>query len=159
MNYTDAAKLIKHWMELSEPKGRTRTNRASGWAPVECMVEAARHLLITDRETLESLLNQSDQRLCPLIDPLRTDFAVHRWLANKREEAYSDWLAWVVRQVDKPELVFQLFQISPPADLSDWSSLAPIVEREVPVPAGRKDQSGRLDVVVRYPGRLCLWWR
>jgi hypothetical protein len=153
MNYGEAADLIRQWADLSDPIQGATVRFTPDWQAVERMIEAARDLLTIDCEILKYLLTQSDQSLHPLEDPLRTDFGVHRWLASQREEVYSDWLAWVLQQVEKPELVFSLFRISPPKDISDWSGLPPVIEREVPVPAGHEDQSGKLDVVVRYPGR------
>jgi len=54
---------------------------------------------------------------------------MHRWLADDREESYSDWLAWVIEQIKMPELVFRVFGVfdvqCPPRMLA--RSIAPTV--------------------------------
>jgi hypothetical protein len=80
------------------------------------------------------------------------DLGLHRGLDAEREEAYSDWLAWVVQQASTPRRVFRLFALGePPADLLESQHLE--VQREFCIPYGHTDQEGRLDLVIRYGNR------
>jgi hypothetical protein len=79
------------------------------------------------------------------------DLGTHRWLADDREEAYSDWLAWVVEQLKAPEPVFRLFGEKCPAEWSACST-ALAVSREPVVPSGHAGHEGRLDLLIDYDG-------
>jgi hypothetical protein len=139
---------IRQWADLlsltSPPASATE------WAAVSKVMDSARRQLVADEEKLKQLLAESTRKLDGLADPFETDLGVHRWLNTAREEAYSDWFGWILRQVQHPRLVFQILQITPPPDLVEWGHSIPIVEREVVVPGGR------LDLVIRYPGRALL---
>jgi hypothetical protein len=76
---------------------------------------------------------------------------MHRWLADDREEAYSDWLQWIVRQMHIPNFVYELFSLEPPNGIEAWR-ISPTVERERYVSIGHEGCSGRLDLVIRYSG-------
>ncbi len=118
------------------------------------MAAVARLLFEAEAERVRSLLTKSTKRLEPLADPLATDFGLHRWLAGDREEAYSDWLQWVLQQVQTPREVFRLLGVSLPGKLQDLRDMAPAVGRELQVPQGHEDQEGRLDLWVRYEGSV-----
>jgi hypothetical protein len=120
------------------------------------MIEVARQKLAADRERLCRLLQQSANLLAPFEDPFQIDLGLHRWLSAEREEAYSDWLQWVIVQVRRPDLVFGLFGLQPPDDWKNWADVPPEVYREVPVAEGHDGHGGRLDIVVDYPGHARL---
>jgi len=50
---------------------------------------------------LAMVSSMSSARLKPLGEPLEHDLGVNRWLAGAREEAYSDWLTWLLRIVPR----------------------------------------------------------
>jgi len=52
--------------------------------------------------------------------------------------------------------VFRLFGINDPAALALCQHTRPTVEREVPVPQGHDNQTGRLDLVVRYAEKALI---
>lgn len=56
-----------------------------------------------EAERLRRVLRESNRRLRPLFDPLNSDFGLLRWLASGREEAYSDWLEWILEQISPRE--------------------------------------------------------
>lgn len=126
------------------------------WTPVQRIIQAAREPLLLECERLRGLLQRSNALLAPLADPLLTDFGTHRQLAQAREGVYSDWLKWIVEQLDTPERVFRLFGIDDPAGLALCQQTRVTVEREVPVPQGHDNQSGRLDLVVRYAEKVLI---
>jgi hypothetical protein len=99
------------------------------WDAAQRLINAARPKLEQDAKLLKELLDQSRKLLDPLEDPFDLDFDLHRWLAIDREEAYSDWLAWVVRQAKTAERVFTLFGRELPPGLP--ASQEARVDREV----------------------------
>ena len=113
---------------------------------------AGQILLEQRREFLESLLIESRERLSPLGEPLELDLGVHRRLKSEREEAYSDWLAWVLSHLTSGEIA-DLFFI--PADLiTDRKSPALKIIPEYTV--NHEGKSGRIDVLVKFPGNTAL---
>ena len=75
------------------------------------MIEAAEPVLLENSRRLKTLLERSNETLSPLSDPLLEDHGVHEWLSRSREEAYSDWLAWVLKQIKEPRDVLRLLDI------------------------------------------------
>lgn len=144
-----AAQVLRIWGELGARLGMAHRLPVK-WDAVFRLIEVARGVFAVEAEQLRTLLAQSSQRLNPLDDPLTVDLGLHRWLAGDREEAYSDWLQWVVEQVKKPELVFRLFALLVPEDHADWPPAAFSVEREVDIPWGHPGHKGRLDLVIRF---------
>jgi len=122
---------------------------ASGWDALERMCVAATNLKSSDLGAREAQLNASSARLAPLEDPFSADFGLHRWLTDEREESYSDWLHYAVRELREPALVYGLFGLRPPASLSRST---PAVRREYPVEHGSADRSGRIDLLIQYAG-------
>jgi hypothetical protein len=115
------------------------------------MVDAAKETLKVEARRLRGFLEESDRQLQPWGDPLTVDLGMHRWLADDREEAYSDWLAWVIEQIKLPELAFRLFDVPYPSR-SSGLSIAPTVRRELVVPFGHAGHGGRLDLFIDYKG-------
>jgi len=128
----------------------------SNWTPAQRLIEAARERLLLESGRLRELLKRSNELLIPLADPLLTDFGTHRQLAQAREEVYSDWLMWIVERLKSPEHVFRLFGIDDPNGIALCQRVCITVEREVPVPQGHDNQSGRLDLVVRYAEKALI---
>jgi hypothetical protein len=94
--------------------------------------------------------------LTPFADPLRVSFGLHRWLAADREEAYSDWLAWTLSQVGRAEPIGKLLLgASAPTELSRVAAPCEC-DREVWVPTGHKDRSGKIDCVLRFGGEALI---
>ena len=90
-------------------------------------------------------------------DPLDVDLGVHRWLKDGREEAYSDWLELVIRQILEklgPKQVFELFGFGAAEailECDEWE-----FQREYCVPYGHTDQEGRLDLVIRFGDKAII---
>jgi hypothetical protein len=100
---------------------------------------------------LQGLLSRSARHFDPLPDPLTIDLGLHRWLKSQREESYSDWLQWVLQQLDNPASVAKLFGLPLPSLEGPVS-----IEREVQV-RGIGGDCGRLDLLVRLAGQvLCV---
>jgi len=100
-------------------------------------------------QRLTCLLERTQSALDPLGDPVATDYGAHRWLRSRREEVYSDWLAWILEQCSGAE-VLPILGI-PPSTLNvstDVLQGMPDVQREQVV-LGDDESAGRIDITVR----------
>lgn len=76
-----------------------------------------------------------------------TDY-VHTWLSRSREEAYSDWLAWIVNQLAEVRELFTLFAVEDPSAETALQGRIPGPAREVVVDWGAPDHTGRIDIEI-----------
>jgi hypothetical protein len=134
------AYLLKHWAGLC-PKSVGQT---VSWNPARRLLLAAERVGRESTGRLKELLEEASKCFSPLEDPFMTNFGVHRRLAKDREEGYSDWLHWIIEQVEDPKLVFGLFGIAQADVIARCSGFQCAVKREVSIP------EGRLDLVVSY---------
>jgi hypothetical protein len=148
---TEWANILRTWASL----GAGWAQPVPSWSSVTGMIKAARPAMEAKASQLRSLLKESSAKLAPLGEPLELDLGLHRWLDAEREEAYSDWLAWVVQQAESPSRVFRLFGLELPADLTSDTALI-YVQREVPVAHGHEDQEGRLDLLISIGGEPAI---
>jgi hypothetical protein len=146
--------ILRKWAALGRRLAPARPVPRTDWAPARRIADAARAWFAAQAARVAALLQRSNGLLAPLGDPLLTDFGGHRWLSGDREEAYSDWLQWVLQQIGTPRAIFQLLHADEPPGLADWRG-EPDVARERTVPRGHDGQKGRLDLVVRF-GDLAL---
>lgn len=96
------------------------------------------------KNELETLAKSS--RVLGFPDPLGTDLGVHDWLWRKREENYSAWLAWSLRQLTPTAALFALGLENPEG--FQCESGFPTARCEVPVFSGHKGRPGRIDIVL-----------
>ena len=144
----DQALLLFLWARLGHRVGELAPHVS--WKPCERLTESALRYAEAKLEDVRHLLRKSNSILSPLTDPLSVELGLNRWLAGDREEAYSDWLAWVLTNFGHPELVGKLLygDAIPPA-LLDCKTHC-LCEREVWVPQGHVGQAGYLDLVLRF---------
>ena len=145
--------VLRTWASLGL-SGTLRRQAAPDWLPITRMIEAARPAIEAKANYLRALLQECGTKFAPLGEPLEIDLGLHRWLDAEREEAYSDWLEWVVRQAKTPSRVFRLFGLEVPSGLRADAQLD--VKREDPVPHGHEDHEGRLDIVISFDGRRLI---
>jgi hypothetical protein len=127
----------------------SQSTAPTDWNAVHRMIAAARRKLAGDGMRLQRLMIESRKRFDPLEEPFDVDLGLHRWLQWDREEAYSDWLEWVVGQVKDPTQLFRLFHLGdPPVRVLENPVFE--VQRECCIPHGHADQEGRLDLVIRF---------
>jgi hypothetical protein len=107
MGKTFNPEILKRWGRLGKDITQRRQPSVD-WLAVKRMVSATKPLLDANREDAQRLLEQSNRYLNPVRDPFEMDFGLHRWLQKDREEAYSDWLAWIVGQLRTPERITKL---------------------------------------------------
>ncbi len=102
------ASLVQ-WAELGQAYASPRLSPAD-WSAVDILVEAAQPRLLENSKALCELLARSTNQL-KSSDPLLCDLGVHRWLESDREESYSDWLAWVLEQLDHASVVTRVLGV------------------------------------------------
>jgi len=85
---------------------------------------------------LQELLRLSNDAFVPLADPLAIDFGAHRWLSSGREEAYSDWLEWVLKQSGNARQILRLLGVQDEDLVRECTSEKPDIKREYPIKDG-----------------------
>lgn len=143
MAHRSHSSILRKWARLA-PSSRLN------WLPVDAILQAARTQSKAAESKLRNLLDESDLLFHPLCDPLLADAGLNRWLREDREEAYSDWLAWVLQQIGNAKDVLKLLRIDDPEILEGCCTLPLTVSREKVI-AG-----GRLDLVVRIPQEIVV---
>lgn len=105
---------------------------------------------------LTEISKQSGERLKPLGEPLEHDLGFNRWLASAREEAYSDWLAWLLSRMTVEELanVLRLPQLL--GFGLDASRRSVCACREFWIRKGHEGRLGRLDILLRVHDRAII---
>jgi PD-(D/E)XK nuclease superfamily len=156
LSLMDRVKALQVWAALGALLASDRHDSSLDWTPVHALIEAVKERLAVKSARLRDLLEESRRRLEYLGEPFDVNLGAHRWLSDEREEAYSDWLAWVIEQVKEPEPVLRLLGLDPPQDVSAWSSTSLEVRREFPIPFGHEQRRGRLDLLIRYAGSVII---
>ncbi len=142
-------------LQAQQRHGHRQTLQAWPQQAATRLIEAGRRQLEAERVRLFDLLAASRRRLDLFGEPLGLDFGVHRWLAPEREEAYADWLAWILGRMTAQEIA-DLFDVSDLVEDSVASKQLTRIHREFRVEQGHEGASGRLDVVVEFPGQAAL---
>lgn len=122
---------------------------AVDWTPALRMIAAAEKDAEESRNVLKGLFERSKAEHFPEFgDPLDLDldFGAHRWLKGSREEAWSDWLAWILEQKVDGGQVLELFRLDPLLGAGTTCK----AKREVCTP------DGRLDMVVRFGAKTLV---
>jgi hypothetical protein len=140
--------LLSTWASIGANLAASRSRPSADWNAAKRMIVAVRPMMKSGAERLRSLLEESRKKLAPLGEPFDLDLGVHRWLDAEREEAYSDWLEWVIRQAKTAKRVFRLFGLESPDELTQTAQFE--VHREYCIPHGHVDQEGRLDIRISY---------
>jgi len=161
MSYDQALSILRTWGQLGRQLAYSTEPVAVDWGAASRMIASAAPYFKAQVGELINLLHKSDALLKPLADPLWTDFGAHRWLSDDREEAYSDWLEWIVQKLE-PAAILDLFAIKklfPDEPYDDLLALAQarlVTKRDVCVPKAHPNQQGRLDLVIRIDDRAVL---
>ena len=93
-----------------------------------------------------------DERFAPIGDPFKLDFGLNCWLAAEREEAYSDWIAWILQELGRRRT--ELLLLGDEAFSIDGDCKT---DREIWVPEGHEGQHGRLYCVVYFPDTVMIF--
>ena len=106
---------------------------------------------------LAAAIEESSRHFTPLKEPLaELDFTEHRWVAAHREEAYTDWLAWVVSILSVPQIL-RVFGVRDKKFLHACGDATEVrVSRETAVPFGHDGCRGRLDLDIDLGGAARL---
>ncbi len=146
----ELASVLATWAKLGETVCKQAEVEVP-FEPLRRMIDAAERDGEVASRRLVGLFEQSELALYPGVgDPLSAKLSLgsHRWLAGHREEAYSDWLAWILDRQEDSSRVLRLFGIDAPANAHEELT----VDREVCI------SDGRPDLVIRHPllGVLCV---
>jgi hypothetical protein len=147
---------LRSWGALGADIVVGRAARFMNWAPAHQLLSAARPVLLENATELNRLLKQWNRLITPLEDPFLTDFGVHRWLRNSREESYSDWLDWAVRNLDDPCDVLSLLRIRLPFPVSRLRKHRWQVSREYVTERGHAGHGGRVDLHLVVPNLVSI---
>jgi len=145
---------IHHWAELGRTCAALKPKRRATWKSVNRMISSARTVWLAESAKLRQLLRESNKRSQPLADPLLSNFDLHRWLAGEREEVYSDWLEWVVKQLPTLGDVFYVLGILGPSEIAYKALSTFSTEREKWVNLDHWESRKRLDLVIRCERRV-----
>lgn len=150
IDYSGASQLLSEWARMWKPTRTGAVRGAAAWQAVELLTTAGSRLVESEAGDLRTSLDDPTVSWLRSATRSETDLGAHRWLKPQREESYSDWLAWVLRQIPAAPRLCRFLGLPPRASLaaSDWGT--PQVAREV------RFGEGRLDIVVRYPGRALI---
>jgi hypothetical protein len=131
MTVTGAAEILRTWASFFHPA------RVS-WGPVTEMIRVAEAEAQKLEFELNQLLSDSDAQLSAisLRDPLMVDAGLNRWLKKEREEAYSDWLKWILDQLGSRD------QLGSAADVLD---VLGITEPEIVAVANSQGNAFKID--------------
>jgi len=144
------SRALKLWANLYR-QGAFRVPLPSrSWHAADELIKAAKHADRSASGELAESLGVSSRVFDPLADPLATEFRAHRWLSSDREEAYSDWLGWILDQIGDAGRVLRLLGVSDKKLLRACASEEPIINREFTIPDGRPD------LVVEFGKRLLI---
>ena len=151
--------------------GLTAIRQLAAWAPrlrgdpeaLRRGIEALKGLICAAQRhgaqaaaDFQQAAQQSAEVLPTLGEPLAAlDFTEHRWVAAHREEAYSDWLEWIVAQLE-PEEIMRVFGVRDPQMVSACERCVVTVERERRVRHGHEGSEGRLDLKIWFGDQALL---
>ena len=114
------------------------------------LVDAARRQGAQAIQEFHEAVRRSALVFGSLGEPLAVlDFTQHRWVAGHREEAYSDWLQWILARAEPAE-VLRIFGVRDPKVLSVCAGCTVTVDRERPVCYRDEGKTGRLDLEIWF---------
>src|SRR5437773_2571279 len=131
--------VLRRWGVLGR---QYQYQEVPSWSPVTRIVVAAVRYLDLESREIAALLKESKSKLFPLDDPFAIDLGLHRWMKDDREEAYSDWLAWIISQLNCSIKIWSIFGLTykgvPSEDID--------VRRESRTTEGHEGRTGRIDL-------------
>ncbi len=74
---------LRHWAELSRMARAHRRPVTISWEHAERLIDACKTVWRAQSEELRQLLEKSNSRFAPLVDPLLIDFDLRRWLVEQ----------------------------------------------------------------------------
>ena len=106
-----ASRTLRLWANLYR-RGAFRAPLPSGsWQAVDDLIRIAKQADRSAGGALAESLASSNRTFDPLADPLAIEFRDHRWLSSEREEAYSDWLGWILEQIGDAGRILRLLGV------------------------------------------------
>ena len=144
--------ILRRWASVSQ-SGRRSTPEV--FAALKHLIDIAGRRVTLDHSRLSSVLDRCQRALNPLSEPFVDDYGTHRWLRGDREEAYSDWLAWILERLGTGNRILAV--LGAPRTEASWGNLEARVVREYIVEAGHVDQAGRVDIQLTFEDQAVIW--
>ena len=148
-DWASLGRSLRRHVEVATAPPRPFTTSFAG------LIAAVSSLREAEFAELSEISRRSRERLIPLGEPLEHDLGVNRWLASAREEAYSDWLAWLLSRMTVEELA-SVLRLPLLLDLGLDVSGRVGADREVWVQHGHEGRLGRLDILLRVQARAII---
>jgi hypothetical protein len=146
---SDAPSAIRHLAAWAS-RLRDAEDRRIDADALKQLVSAARRHGAQALEEFQEVARRSAEVLPGLGEPLGLlDFSEHRWVGEQREEAFSDWLQWIVAQIEPAE-VLRVFGVNDLNVISASARSTHTCEREPSVAHGHEGSGGRLDLRIRF---------
>jgi hypothetical protein len=139
--------LQAHLDELCFWSARDSTRGVGGvtWSSARHLAELLNAYGQRVQSQYSTLLVSCDQLFAPLSDPLRCDLGLHAWLAPEREESYSKWLHWTLKQFAECGTLGEILDLPIPS-ASNTSGIQLFNERTIR--SRDRKRFGRIDIVV-----------
>jgi len=102
-------KVLQRWALLGR-KYPARRVSPPDWSAVRRLIKTAEPHLLDQAGELLTLLKESKGKF-GMSDPLLSDLGTHRWI--NKETTYSDWLAWVLEQLEPSAVMDVLGPLEP----------------------------------------------
>jgi len=136
------AYILERWASLSKTE--------VSWNPVAKMVRVAEVQAERLESRLNELLKSSDEALrkISLCEPLFADAGLNRWLTEEREEAYSDWLEWILGQLQLQGGAAEILAVLGIADSEIVARCQGCESRKFKIQREYYMQWGRLDLLL-----------
>jgi hypothetical protein len=119
---------------------------------VNPMVDTYKCLINEYDKEFQLAISESNMLLSPFGEPLCLNFGLNRWLNGEREEAYSDWLAWLFESLSVEEILEVLSIVDTEfVNSIKWQPIkSKKIIREFTVDKGNDEASGRLDIFIIF---------
>src|SRR6266542_1618493 len=117
MNRRINTQCVAKWASLGRQLRSANQKAVPSWLSVQKLIDATQPILQENRNEARRLLEASNHIFAPLKDPFETSLGLHRWLSGEREEAYSDWLAWIIEELATPESISSYSAVKGPLSL------------------------------------------
>lgn len=159
MDYFASIDTLSEWAEYG--KGLPSRKPIAPWEDISTFIKAGIELqnlnfnnALNDAKIIDGMFKRVGVQ-----EPFLMDFSNNPSFSGVREEKYSDYLAWIIKQMpDNTEWLLELFKICE-EDIKSFElrGKKPNIKREVCVRyvgEGREGESGRIDILILYENVL-----
>lgn len=102
---------MRKWIDLGKKLPVDNLDSSMEWKSIQLFWHEGFKMIGCERRRMKQLLKSSSFKFRPLHDPLEIELGTHRWLAREREEAYSDWMKWILEQLSEPRIIGEVLGV------------------------------------------------